>query len=128
DRTCSSLNNASGIYDAFVSWICGLVVCHSRESPGHVLLRQVLLDVRLHAFEIFPGLVRRRDVGHYSMECNWPRPQGNTRNGERRVPECYLYQQKGHTVEMCPGIGKLRGLVRNASDPGTPALSGTSQQ
>ncbi|KAG2898328.1 hypothetical protein PC117_g22585 [Phytophthora cactorum] len=66
--------------------------------------------------------------GHYSMECNWPRPQGNTRNGERRVPGCYLCQQKGHTVAMCPDIVKLRGLVRNASDPGTSAPSGTSQQ
>ncbi|KAG4049566.1 hypothetical protein PC123_g15151 [Phytophthora cactorum] len=66
--------------------------------------------------------------GHYSMECNWPRPQGNTRNGERRVPECYLCQQKGHTVAMCPDIGKLRGLVRNDSSTGTSAPSGTSQQ
>ncbi|KAG3196951.1 hypothetical protein PC128_g7235 [Phytophthora cactorum] len=66
--------------------------------------------------------------GHYSMECNWPRPQGNTRNGERRVPECYLCQQKGHTGSMCPDIVNLRGLVRNASYPGTSAPSGTSQQ
>ncbi|KAG3247523.1 hypothetical protein PI124_g7783 [Phytophthora idaei] len=66
--------------------------------------------------------------GHYSMECNWPRPQGNTRNGECHVPECYLCQQKGHTVAMCSDIGKLRGPVRNASDPGTSAPSGTSQQ
>ncbi|KAG2994544.1 hypothetical protein PC121_g20423 [Phytophthora cactorum] len=57
--------------------------------------------------------------GRYSMERNWPRPQGNTRNGERRVPECYLCQQKGHPVAMCLDIGKLRGLVRNASGPGT---------
>ncbi|KAG3145330.1 hypothetical protein PC128_g24240 [Phytophthora cactorum] len=66
--------------------------------------------------------------GHYSMECNWPRSQDNTRNGERRVPECYLCQQKDHTVAMCPNIGKLRGLVRNASDSETSAPSRTSQQ
>ncbi|KAG3189469.1 hypothetical protein PC128_g11731 [Phytophthora cactorum] len=66
--------------------------------------------------------------GHYSIKCNWPRPQGNNRNGERRDPECYLCQQKDNTVAMCPDIGKLRGLVRKASGPGTSAPSGTSQQ
>ncbi|KAG3245510.1 hypothetical protein PI124_g9765 [Phytophthora idaei] len=40
----------------------------------------------------------------------------------------YLCQQKGHTVAMCPDIGKLRGLVGNASSTGTFAPSGMSQQ
>ncbi|KAG3045279.1 hypothetical protein PI125_g27115 [Phytophthora idaei] len=47
--------------------------------------------------------------GHYSMECNWPKPQGNTRNGERRVPECYLCQQKGHAVVIVRTLASYAG-------------------
>lgn len=33
---------------------------------------------------------RCNELGHYSMECNIPKPQANNRYAERRPPECLL--------------------------------------
>eukprot|EP00644_Phytophthora_capsici_P016037 jgi/Phyca11/115505/e_gw1.28.477.1 len=62
--------------------------------------------------------------GHFSMECNWPRPQG----GNRREPECFFCHEKGHTVTRCNELGKLRGLLGTLPSDGTPAATNKSQQ
>ncbi|ETP02882.1 hypothetical protein F441_20103 [Phytophthora nicotianae CJ01A1] len=68
---------------------------------------------------------RCNELGHYSMQCNRPRPQGNYRNGERRKVECFLCGEGDHTMAKCPSLERLRGVVRNAT-VGTP--TGVSQQ
>eukprot|EP00644_Phytophthora_capsici_P008768 jgi/Phyca11/131854/e_gw1.118.16.1 len=62
--------------------------------------------------------------GHFSMECNWPKPQG----GNRREPECFFCHVKGHTVTRCNELGKLRGLLGTLPSDGTPATTIKSQQ
>ncbi|EGZ18958.1 hypothetical protein PHYSODRAFT_501060 [Phytophthora sojae] len=71
---------------------------------------------------------RCNELGHYSMECNIPKPQANNRYAERRPPECLLCGERGHMIAKCPEIETLRGLVKTGVVAGTPATATQSQQ
>jgi hypothetical protein len=67
------------------------------------------------------------EQGHYSMECNVPKPQGNFRNAERRTMTCFLCGDPGHIAMKCPGLEQLRGLM-TAAAAGTAAPTTQSHQ
>ncbi|KAG1695902.1 hypothetical protein DVH05_019257 [Phytophthora capsici] len=66
--------------------------------------------------------------GHFSMECNWPRPQGEYHGRNRREQECFFCHENGHTVTRCNELGKLCGLLGTLPSVGTSVTTNKSQQ